>query len=46
MTLEVEHSVPIPVLGKLAEDIAVTRNARESEWRGRRRAKGISPVRV
>lgn len=31
LTLEVEHSVPIPVLGKLAEHISVRRNAREFE---------------
>lgn len=29
LTLEVEYSVPIPVLGKLAEHIALRRNARE-----------------
>jgi len=29
LTLEVEYSVPVPVLGKLAEHIAVRRNARE-----------------
>jgi hypothetical protein len=31
LTLEVEYSVPIPVLGKLAEHIAARRNAREFE---------------
>ena len=31
LTLEVEYSVPIPVLGKLAEHIAVRWNAREFE---------------
>jgi uncharacterized membrane protein len=29
LTLEVEYSVPIPVLGKLAEHIALRRNERE-----------------
>jgi len=29
LTLEVEYSVPIPVLGKLAEHIALRRNQRE-----------------
>lgn len=31
LTLEIEYSVPIPVLGKLAEHIVITRNAREFE---------------
>ena len=31
LTLQVEYSVPIPVLGKLAERIVVRRNARDFE---------------
>jgi hypothetical protein len=31
LTLQVEYSVPIPVLGKLAEHIAVRRNERDFE---------------
>ena len=31
LTLEVEYSVPIPVLGKLAEHIALRRNERDFE---------------
>jgi uncharacterized protein YndB with AHSA1/START domain len=31
LTIEVEYSVPIPVLGKLAEHIAVRRDARDLE---------------
>ena len=31
LTIEVEYSIPIPVLGKLAEDILLRRNAREFE---------------
>jgi hypothetical protein len=31
LTLEVEYSVPIPVLGKIAERIALGRNARDFE---------------
>jgi len=31
LTLEVEYSVPMPVLGRLAEHIALRRNAREFE---------------
>ena len=31
LTLEVEYSVPIPVLGKLAEHLVIKRNARELE---------------
>ena len=31
LTLEVEYSIPIPVLGKLAEHIALRRNEREFE---------------
>lgn len=31
LTLEVEYSVPVPVLGRLAEHIILARNAREFE---------------
>jgi len=31
LTLEVDYSVPIPVLGKLAERIALRRNERDFE---------------
>ncbi|MBW1754889.1 MAG: hypothetical protein JRJ80_01825 [Deltaproteobacteria bacterium] len=31
LTIEVEYSIPIPVLGKIAEHIAVRRDARDLE---------------
>ena len=31
LTLEIEYSVPIPVIGKLAEHIVIARNTREFE---------------
>ena len=31
LTLEIDYEIPIPVLGKLAEHIAIQRNSREFE---------------
>jgi hypothetical protein len=32
LTIEVEYNIPIPVLGKVAEQFAVRRDARTLEW--------------